>query len=216
MIAIFEFINLGYQIRGQRPSTMPGGLTRSVDKNINRYKDDVDKKDSRRRLSVGGAPESTREREHDYHPRGVPHPYLGRSVFFTNQGATLKLPVPGGYLAVAMKFEGGRRSARVTGESPLPGRSNYLIGNPTNWHTGIPQFARVRYVQVYPGVDFVFYGTGRDLEYDIALAPGTDVNHVRLTFEGVDSLGVDANGRPGCPHEGWGPSTTSACRIPKG
>jgi hypothetical protein len=52
----------------------------------------------------------------------------------------------------------------------------------------------VRYAQVYPGVDFVFYGTGRDLEYDIALAPGTDVNQVRLTFEGVESLSVDANG----------------------
>jgi len=121
--------------------------------------------------------------------------YLGRSVFFTDQGATLKLPVPGGgYLAVAVKFEGGRRAAKITGESPLPGRSNYLIGKPTNWHTGIPQFARVRYAQVYPGVDLVFYGTGRDLEYDIALAPGTDVNQVRLTFEGVDSLGVDADG----------------------
>jgi hypothetical protein len=121
--------------------------------------------------------------------------YLGRSVFFTDQGATLKLPLPGGgYLAVAMKFEGGRRSAKITAESPLLGRSNYLIGKPTNWHTGIQQFARVRYAQVYPGVDFVFYGTGRDLEYDIALAPGIDVNQVRLTFEGVDSLGVDANG----------------------
>lgn len=120
--------------------------------------------------------------------------YLGRSVFFTNQGATLKLPVPGGYLAVAMKFEGDRRSARITGESPLPGRSNYLIGNPANWHTEIPQFARVHYRGVYPGVDFVFYQSGRSLEYDIALAPRTDVDHVRLTFEGVDSLGVDANG----------------------
>ena len=55
--------------------------------------------------------------------------YLGRSVFFTDQGATLKLPLPGGgYLAVAMKFEGGRRSATITAESPLLGRSNYLIG----------------------------------------------------------------------------------------
>ena len=47
-------------------------------------------------------------------------------------------------------------------EAPSGGRANYLIGaDPRRWHTGIPVFARVRYPDVYPGIDVVYYGTDR-------------------------------------------------------
>lgn len=118
--------------------------------------------------------------------------YLAHNVFFTSQGAVLNLPVHGGHLAVRMNFAAA--PAEITGERRLPGHSNYLVGDRAHWHTGIAQFARVRYRQVSSGADFIFYGTGRNLEYDIVLAPGADPRGVRLGFEGVEGLSVASNG----------------------
>ena len=72
-----------------------------------------------------------------------------------------------------MTLVGANPAAAVAGSDPLPGRSNYFIGNdPKNWHTGIPQFAGVHYQSVYPGIDLVFYGSQGRLEYDFKVAAG--------------------------------------------
>ena len=69
--------------------------------------------------------------------------------------------------AVSMKLVGTNSPAEPTGEIQLPGKSNYLIGNdPEKWHRDIPQFARVRYRNVYPGIDLIYYGNQGRLEYD--------------------------------------------------
>lgn len=94
-----------------------------------------------------------------------------------------------------MKLEGASSSAAVEGLEQLPGRSNYFGGNdPAGWQTDVPQFARVRYNKVYPGIDVIYYGSGRQLEYDFVLAPGADPSLIRLDFKGADSVGLDASG----------------------
>ncbi len=75
---------------------------------------------------------------------------------------------------IRMRLEGANSSARVSGASPLPGKSSYFIGNdPSKWHRDIPQFARVQYEGVYPGVNLVYYGDQGQLEYDFSVAPTT-------------------------------------------
>ena len=72
---------------------------------------------------------------------------------------------------------------------------NYFIGNdPKKWHTGIPTFAQVKYSQVYPGVDLLFYGHQRNLEYDFIVAPGSDPRAIRMNLSGANKLRVDAHG----------------------
>jgi len=90
---------------------------------------------------------------------------------------------------VAMKLVGANPAAAVTGADPLPGKTNYLIGNdPQKWHKGIPQFAGVHYASVYPGIDLVFYGHQGHLEYDFRVAPGADPSQAELQFEGAKKL----------------------------
>jgi hypothetical protein len=48
--------------------------------------------------------------------------------------------------------------------------------------------------QLYPGVDLVFYGNQRQLEYDLVVAPGADPGAIRMQFDGVDSLRLDSAG----------------------
>jgi hypothetical protein len=75
---------------------------------------------------------------------------------------------------------------------PTGAVSNYLIGSDrTKWRSGIPQYRRLQVNGVYDGIDLVFYGHGRDLEYDFVLAPGADPNQIRLAFDGAGPLRVD-------------------------
>jgi hypothetical protein len=96
---------------------------------------------------------------------------------------------------MSMKFVGANPAVLVSGLDQLPGRMNYLIGNdPKLWHTNVPTFARVRYKNIYPGVDLVYYGGERGLEYDFVVSPGTDPRVIQLNFGGVDGLRVDKQG----------------------
>ncbi|MGA9507478.1 MAG: SBBP repeat-containing protein [Candidatus Sulfotelmatobacter sp.] len=88
--------------------------------------------------------------------------------------------------SVRMKLVGSNPAAAIAGSDQLPGKSNYFIGNdPKKWHTGVPQFAGVRYQSVYPGIDLVFYGSQGRLEYDFKVAPGADPSQAELQFDGA-------------------------------
>ncbi len=91
--------------------------------------------------------------------------------------------------SVQMKLAGANPSANVMGADRLPGKSNYFIGNdPAKWQHGVPQFARVRYENVYPGINLVFYGNQGRLEYDFQVEPGSDPAQAELEFHGAKRL----------------------------
>src|SRR5437764_2696641 len=80
-----------------------------------------------------------------------------------------------------MKLMGANRAAKVTALDELPGKTNYFIGNdPKKWRTGVPTYGKVKYEGVYPGVDLVYYGNQRQLEYDFVVAPGADPKTITL------------------------------------
>ena len=94
-----------------------------------------------------------------------------------------------------MGLANASRQPDVVGDNELPGKSNYFIGNdPSKWHRDIPQFARVRYHNLYPGIDLIYHGNQGRLEYDFEVAPGGDPQQVALRFLGADSLTVDSSG----------------------
>jgi hypothetical protein len=94
-----------------------------------------------------------------------------------------------------MKFIGANPRPDVTGLDELPGKSNYIIGNdPEKWRTGVPNYAKVKYGELYPGIDVIYYGNQRQLEYDFIVAPGADARAIKLSFEGTRKLHVDRYG----------------------
>ncbi len=95
-----------------------------------------------------------------------------------------------------VQFVGGADpKAEVQGEELLPGKSHYFVGNdPAEWRVGVSSYARVRYRNVYPGIDIVYYGNQRRLEYDFVVAPGADPRAIRLGFAGADRIEVDSEG----------------------
>ena len=100
-------------------------------------------------------------------------------------------PVTDDTAILHMKLVGANPSAPITGLDELPGKSNYFIGNePSKWRTNVPNYAKVKYKDVYPGVDLVYYGNQRQLEYDLVVAPGADPNVIRLAIQSRDSNGA--------------------------
>jgi Beta-propeller repeat len=162
----------------------------------------------------------------------------GSAVFLTSTGATLSFgtpdpsrgqrnhlgpdpsSAPAGVVALSLTFVGADQAVHAVGIDRLPGVSNYFLGNdPSVWRTRVPQYAKVTYRNLYPGIDLSFYGNEEgQLEYDLSLRPGEDPSIIRLAFRGSDSMTLDRQGdlvlrlggreviqpRPKIYQEAWG------------
>jgi hypothetical protein len=94
-----------------------------------------------------------------------------------------------------LKLAGANLKARAAGRQELPGKVNYLRGKDQNrWVTGISTYARVAYEDVYPGIDLVYYGNQRQLEYDFIVKPGADPRAIAIDVDGADRVELDAAG----------------------
>jgi hypothetical protein len=127
--------------------------------------------------------------------------HVGNSaIYFTRSEAVLALysrdsqkkPVVS---ALRMQWIGANAYPEMVAERPLPGRINYLIGrDPARWHTDLPTYGRVRYRDLFPGVDAVFFGKDGEIEYDLVLSPGSDLEKISFGLEGVQSMRLASNG----------------------
>ena len=96
---------------------------------------------------------------------------------------------------VRMQFVTPRFVGRPIALDQQQSVTNYLKGNsPSAWLTQIPNFSRVAYMGVYPGVDVFFYGDHRQLEHDFVISPGADYHQIRVRLEGAQGLTLRADG----------------------
>src|SRR5262249_603627 len=96
---------------------------------------------------------------------------------------------------IRMSLTGANPEARVEGLDRLPETLHVIRGkDPNAWRTDVPSYARVRYYDVYPGVDVVYYGAGQHLEYDFVLKAGVDPDVITVQLDGIDALEIDGDG----------------------
>jgi hypothetical protein len=94
-----------------------------------------------------------------------------------------------------MKLRDANPAAKVSGVDELAGTSNYFIGNdPKKWRTGVPTYSKVKYEGIYSGIDLVYYGNQRQLEYDFIVAPGADPRRIAFDVRGAKRIRRDAHG----------------------
>ncbi len=96
---------------------------------------------------------------------------------------------------VRIKMVRANPRPHLTGRDELRSTSHYFIGNdPRRWRTDVPNYSKVEYENVYPGVNLVFYGNQRQLEFDFVVSSGADPNSIQLALEGARSLRLDVDG----------------------
>jgi hypothetical protein len=94
-----------------------------------------------------------------------------------------------------MELLGANSAPEFQGLQELPGKVNYLIGkNEAAWHTNVALFSEVQVAKVYPGVDLLFHGDQRQLEYDFIVAPGADAGQIAFKIRGAKRIELTANG----------------------
>ena len=97
--------------------------------------------------------------------------------------------------ALAIDLVGAAANPVIVGEQALRTPINYFIGrDPSKWRRNVPTYSRIRYRNVYPGIDLVYYGNDRSVEYDFDLAPGADATQIQFSVRGADSLNVAPGG----------------------
>ncbi|MEW6731971.1 MAG: SBBP repeat-containing protein [Acidobacteriota bacterium] len=110
----------------------------------------------------------------------------GYTLFLTANEAVLSLEkrsTQAQPATLSMRFAGAKTSPSVTGIMPLSAQSSYFFGNdPAQWRTNVRHYSRVKYEQIYPGIDLVYYGNQRQLEYDLVIHPGADPNRIAIQF----------------------------------
>lgn len=94
-----------------------------------------------------------------------------------------------------LQFIGANQHPEIVGKDQVATKTNYFIGNdPNKWHKNVPNFAKVDYKNLYPGIDMVFYGDHQKLEYDINVAPGADPHLARFQVTGAKDVHLDKTG----------------------
>ena len=97
--------------------------------------------------------------------------------------------------AIDMRLVGANSKPEIVAGHELPGIVNYYVGSdPKNWQTGVKQYSTVSYRDVYPGVNMVFHGAQRQLEFDFVVSPGADPKAIALSFKGARKLDTEASG----------------------
>ncbi len=96
----------------------------------------------------------------------------------------------------SMSFLGANKTPHIAGAHLLKGQSNYLIGSDSKqWQTHIPNYSEVRYSNLYPGVDLLYHGNGRNIEYDLRIAPGASVEQIVAILKGSTDVHLGTGGQ---------------------
>src|SRR5215813_8466988 len=116
----------------------------------------------------------------------------GYSLAFTPRGSQVALSHSGKRLSFTTALAAANSSPTITGEEEQGGKTNYFRGDRSI--TDIPSYGRIRYHGIYPGIDLVYYGNQRELEYDFVVRPGADSNTIALRFDGIQGLALNPQG----------------------
>jgi hypothetical protein len=97
---------------------------------------------------------------------------------------------------LSMNLIGANKAAKAEAMEKLPGVSNYFMGNDkSKWHSGIANYAKIKFNSIYPGIDIVYYGNQGSLEHDFVVAPGANPETIKLAFDGVKNISIDKKGQ---------------------
>ncbi|MBL8290343.1 MAG: SBBP repeat-containing protein [Bryobacterales bacterium] len=120
----------------------------------------------------------------------------GYGVFLTpGAEAILALNCRSGVSLVRMRLPGAAAHPWGEGLAEMKAKSHYFLGGDSQrWSRNVPNYARVRYHRVYPGVDLVYYGTQGQLEFDFLVDAEADASRLRVQFVGAKRLRIDREG----------------------
>ena len=99
------------------------------------------------------------------------------------KGGTVSLEFPD-RTRVRISFPGANAASEPQGECISPRKTIYYVGPSSDWRAH-PHFERVRYREMYPGIDVVFITNSGQLEYNFEVAPHADPTSIHIRYDGA-------------------------------
>ena len=97
--------------------------------------------------------------------------------------------------SLGIDFVGADEKSAITPSDRQSSESNYFLGrDKSQWRTHVPNFGRVTYSNLYPGIDAVFHGDGQRVEHDFIVHPGADYHLIRLQISGSTRVSLGSRG----------------------
>ena len=96
---------------------------------------------------------------------------------------------------LSMRFVDASPTVRVEGRERLRGVANFYRGqDPKGWVEGVPTYGAVAQVGLYPGITHFYRSEDGGLKSELRVQPGGDPSRIRMSYSGVESLAIDADG----------------------
>lgn len=96
------------------------------------------------------------------------------------------------YRYIRIQLKGASTEARVMEGEPLQGKHHYF--KDSQKVTNVSLYQKISYQAIYPGIDWVHYAKGKELENDFIIQPGVDPAQIRLSIKGADKVEIDQAG----------------------
>lgn len=94
---------------------------------------------------------------------------------------------------VKMSLQGVNKGAAVEGLAQTGAKTNYITDSMQL--ADVENYAKVAYHDIYSGIDVIYYGNQRQLEYDFVVQPGANADLIRVTYEGVENVSINESGQ---------------------
>lgn len=94
--------------------------------------------------------------------------------------------------AFTMRFVGS--TATPVGEGVLPGYSNYIVGDRSNWRSHVHSYSAIRYRDLYPGIDMEVYVAHGGVKYNLIVHPGADPTAIKIQYFGTGKMETTSKG----------------------
>lgn len=144
----------------------------------------------------------------------------GARLYFRNDGISYVFiqnhPCPDGHLPLAkseglfegetergsetesyrldMTLIGSNPDVRVRAEGELPGYVNYYLPHCPDGITGIKEYSRIVYENVYDNVDLELFSSNGKMKYNFIVRPGGNVSDIRMKYDGDSEASLTSDG----------------------
>ncbi|MGB1031900.1 MAG: hypothetical protein ACPGWM_04760, partial [Flavobacteriales bacterium] len=91
--------------------------------------------------------------------------------------------------AYYVNFVNGNATVIAEGEQEKSHYLNFFHGNDeSKWASNVPAFAAVKYQELWEGIGMRAYNSNHKFKYDFIVAPGADINLIKLEYEGLENM----------------------------
>lgn len=93
--------------------------------------------------------------------------------------------------AYKVHFENASENTQIETFYPSSDYRNYYVGDdPSRWKSFVRAYSKVKYNNLYEGIDYIIYSHENQFKYDLVVKPSAKVSDIQMRYEGLDKISL--------------------------